>query len=31
MSCEFCDFNQKEKDWNIELYESTSPADGKLS
>lgn len=24
MSCEFCDFNQKAKDWEIELYESTS-------
>ena len=24
MSCKYCDFNQVEKNWHIELYESTS-------
>ena len=24
MNCKFCDFNQKEKEWEIELYEETS-------
>lgn len=30
MNCKFCDFNQKEKGWEIELYEQTSNSyDGK--
>ena len=24
MSCEFCDFTQEEKEWEVNLYESTS-------
>ena len=24
MSCKFCDFNQEEKEWEVNLYESTS-------